>query len=193
MGIYDRVDSAPPPATTTPFIRTGHYLGLIARIRSGKSADTRKGEFVAMDLNIIHTYTDGDPPVITEPGKPTEWKPDPKGFHQPGEEVTIWYSEQKAWGMSHYRELIAQILGCKFAEVTGAICAQIEQETAAGRGLAGLIVELRNPLLKLKGKDNAFNAGAPFTRAHVVRVVPADEALKLVTPEIARRFFKPAA
>ena len=89
MGFYDGIEKEQAAGDLGAFVRAGHYLAMIERIRSGQTRESV--DFVAVDMRILHVYSDSDTPKMIDPktGAASDWIDDPKGLHKEGEQVCV--------------------------------------------------------------------------------------------------------
>lgn len=180
MGFYDGIEKETAAGDLGAFVRAGHYLALVQRIRSGQTREG-KHDFVAIDMRILHVFEiDSDTPKIIDPttGVVTDWIDDPKGLHQAGEEVSVQFNGKFDSAKRNYKAFIANAVGVSTDEVTPAFCSQVEEDEL----LSGEVVELSNRMIETRAKK-------PFTKVWAVRPVPASEYSEVIDEEIAGMYF----
>ncbi len=178
MGFYDGIEKESAATDRGSYVRAGHYLALINRVRSGTSTK-HSCDYVAIDMTVL-AVMDGDTPMMINPetGKPKDWVVDPKGVHREGEDISAQFLGKFASAKRNYKAFVANSVGVTEAEVTPAFCAQVEKDEL----LAGEVIELNNRMIEKKD-------GGPFTKVWAVRPVPASEFSTKLSESAADRFF----
>lgn len=178
MGFYDGIEKEQAAGDLGAFVRAGHYLAMIERIRSGQTRENI--DFVAVDMRILHVFNDGDTPKVIDPktGVVTDWIDDPKGQHRVGEQVSVQYLAKFDSSKRNYKAFIANSVGVSADEVTPAFCAKVESSEL----LSGQVIEMNNRMIETKAKK-------PFTRVWAVRSVEASEYSEKISEEIAEMYF----
>lgn len=178
MGFYDGIEKEQAAGDLGAFVRAGHYLAMIERIRSGKTRENI--DFVAVDMRILLVYSDSDTPKIIDPktGVVTDWIDDPKGLHKAGEQVSVQYLAKFDSAKRNYKAFVANSVGVGADEVTSAFCANVEENQL----LSGEVVEMNNRMIETKAKK-------PFTRVWAVRPVPASEYSEKLDADIVEMYF----
>lgn len=179
MGFYDGIEKESAAKDFGAFLRSGHYLARINRLRSGTS-EKHSCDFAAVDVTILHVFDDGQKPMIVNPdtGNCKDWVDDPKGFHTPGEEASTQFLGKHKSSKRNFKAFVARAVGVDAEQIDAAFCGQVEQNEL----LNGEVVEMNNRMIEKKD-------GGPITKIWVVRPVPASEFSKILEPKIAKRFF----
>lgn len=179
MGFYDGIDNNPAATDRGSFVRAGHYLVRIDRIRSGTSQN-HSCDYVAIDMTVLHDYDDGDTPMMVNPEteRPKDWVPDQKGPHRVGEQISAQFLAKHKSAKGNYKAFIANAVGASDKEVDAGFCLKIEQDEL----LNGSVVELNNRMIEKKD-------GGPFTKVWAVRRVEEDELSRVLPEEVVNRYF----
>lgn len=157
----------------------GHYLARIERVRADHS-EKHNCDYVAVDMTILHTFEDGELPVIAGEQGPKDWKTlSREAWHRPGTSASVQYLGKYKSAKRNLKAFLANATGENQSAITEAACAEIVGDNL----LAGTIVELTNTVIAKQ------NDGGPFTKVWCNREVPASECATVLEPEIAKRFF----
>lgn len=178
MGFYDGIEKEDAASDLGAFMRAGHYLALLTRVRSGTSKK-HSCDYVAFDMRILHVYEDGDTPKsIREGGTGNkDWVDDSKGKHYAGEEVTAQFLAKFVSAKRNAKAFFANAVGVNEASVTPDFCAKLEKEEL----LSGEVLELNNRMIEKKD-------GGPFTKIWAVRAVESDEFSKVIDSAVLERY-----
>lgn len=176
MGIFDNVENTQAANSGGNYIRPGHYLARVDRIKSGTS-QTGAGDFVAVEMTVLEALPDGDVPVNENFEKLGEDQ-----WHRAGEQVSHVLMAKHQSFLGNFKALVANIGGIAEAEVTRERC-----EAVTDGLFDGLLVEVRARTIKTKSR------GTPFTVVTYVREVPAQEVSERVDVETLSRVLGPGA
>ena len=178
MGFFDPIDNTEAASNqgNYAFARAGHYIALIERLRTGVSKK-HSCDYSAFDLRVLHVYDGGSEPMVKDEAT-GRWVPDPKGFHEPGEAISVQFMAKYSSAVRNSKAFLMGCTGYLESQITSALCAQLEQDQL----LAGVAIELNNSMIELQN-------GNPFTKVWCVRSVPAVELRDTLSPEVAQRFF----
>ena len=125
MGLFKDIEKERAATDRTPFMRAGHYLARINRMREGKGENDGVA-YVAFDLTIMHVYPDGDTPKTSSQDAPRVWTDQGEdGWHKPGQEVTIFYKASWKSAQANLKAFISNAGGLEDHEVTEAKCTEI--------------------------------------------------------------------
>ena len=169
MGMFDNIENTAASSNGGSYVRPGHYLARIDRVKSGESAQG-SGEFVAIEMTILDALQDGDIPVDDEFNLL-----DKDHWHRAGENVRHLLMAKHQSFQSNFKAFVANVGGIPEAEVNAERC------TAVTQGLfEGLIVEVRARTVKTR-------RGSPFTVVGYSREVPPSEIADRVNAETLER------
>mgnify|MGYP003631491446 FL=1 len=169
MGMFDNIEKTAASSNGGSYVRPGHYLARIDRVKSGESAQG-SGEFVAIEMTVLDALPDGDIPVDDQFNilSADYW-------HKAGENVSHLLMAKHQSFQSNFKSFVANVGGIPEAEVDAGKC------TAVTQGLfEGLIVEVRARTVKTR-------RGSPFTVVGYSREVPPAEIQERVDAETLER------
>lgn len=180
MGFYDGIEKEDAANDLGAFMRAGHYLAMLTRVRSGTSKK-HSCDYVAFDMRVLHVYVDGDTPMVIKEGGTgnKDWTPDTKGQHYAGEEVSAQFLGKFVSAKRNAKAFFANAVGVVESEVTPDFCALIEKDEL----LSGEILEMKNRMIEKKD-------GGPFTKIWVVRAVESEEFSKVIDPAVLARYLQ---
>lgn len=171
MKMFNGVEEA-KASFDTNYVRRGHYLALITRV---KADSTRKDEdFVAVEMTILHTYNDGD-------GKDLQDDPELEmgnKWHRTGEDTSHLMMAKHESFLSNLKAFIANVMGVDPAEVTKATCVKACDDD---QPMAGRVVELKNRVIKTR-------AGKDFTKVSYSREVEPAEYAPVIDKAVINRY-----
>lgn len=173
MGMFDNIENTVASSNGGSYVRPGHYLARIDRVKSGESQQG-SGEFVAIEMTVLAALEDGDLPVDEDfniLGK--------EHWHRPGENVSHLLMAKHPSFQANFKSFVANVGGVAESEVTKDRCVQVTQ------GLfEGLFVEVRARTVKTR-------RGSPFTLVGYSREVPPEEIRERVDLETLSRVLGP--
>ena len=180
MGFYDGIEKEDAASDLGAFMRAGHYLAMVTRIRSGTSKK-HSCDYVAFDLRVLHVYPDGDTPMVIKEGGTgnKDWANDSKGRHYAGEEVSVQFLGKFVSAKRNAKAFFANAVGVDEASVTPDFCARVEKEQL----LSGEVLEMNNRMIEKKD-------GGPFTKIWAVRAVESEEFSKVIDAAVLERYLQ---
>lgn len=183
MGFYDGIEKEDAASDLGAFMRAGHYLAMITRVRSGASKK-HSCDYVAFDMRVLHVYDDGDTPMVIKEGGTgnKDWTTDTKGKHYAGEEVSVQFLAKFVSAKRNAKAFFANAVGVGEGEITPDFCAQVEKKEL----LSGEVLEINNRMIEKKD-------GGPFTKIWAVRAVESDEFSKVIDAAVLERYLSPSS
>lgn len=154
MGMFDKVEDAKASVDGGSYVRAGHYIARIDRVKADKSQQNND-EFVAVEMTVLSTLPDGDIPVdadFNSLGK--------ENWHAAGEQFTHLMMTKHASFLGNMKAFVANIGGMPEVEVDSDTCEEVTNGV-----FEGLFIELRARTIRTR-------AGKPFTKVGYVREVP---------------------
>lgn len=165
MGLFDGVENKQASHNGGNYVKPGHYLAILDRVKSGESAQG-KGDYVAVEMRILEALPDGDLPLDDNFNKLTS-----DDWHRAGETVTHLMMSKHQSFLGNMKALVANIGGIPESEVTSDHC-----EKVTGGLFDGLFIEFQARTIKTRQQK-------PFTVVGYTREVPAAEIKERVNAD----------
>lgn len=165
MGMFDGIEKKVSSSNGGTYIRPGHYLARIDRVKAGTSQQD-SGEFVAIEMTVLAALPDGEIPVDEDFNLLSS-----EHWHRPGEAVSHLLMAKHASFQGNFKAFVSNVGGLTDKAVTAEKCSMVTQ------GLFdGLLVEVRARTTKTR-------KGSPFTVVGYAREVPPAEVKQRVVAE----------
>lgn len=162
-------------STDSNYVRAGHYLARIDRVKADKTRPPAMRPFVAVEMSCLHAFADGE---LSLQHNGEEWVGVNK-WHRPGEGFTDMKMADQDPFLGNMKALIAGVMGVDPNQVTEQDCKDV---CKADQPLAGMVIEIR-------ARDIVTKNGKPFTKVTYVREYPAETLQDVLSEDILNAFF----
>ena len=173
MGMFDNIEDAQTSSNGGSYVKPGHYLARIDRVKAGISQQDKK-EFVAIEMTVLASLPDGDIPVDADFSLQTK-----DAWHRSGENVSHLLMSKHASFQSNFKAFVANVGGIPEGDIQKSHCEKVTDGC-----FEGLFVEVRARTIKTR-------AGNPFTVVGYSREVPPSEISERVDEETLARVLGP--
>jgi hypothetical protein len=173
--MFDGIESPEIKASRdSNYLRRGHYLVRIDRVKSDKTRPPKNRPFVAIETTVVHTFADGD-------GRDLQGQMDQldQQWHKPGDTPSQLLMADMDTFLPNIKSFVSNVMAVPESQVTVEACNEMCSEE---NPLGGMVVEVNNRMIKT-------TAGNDFTKINWVREWRPSEFSKVVDVDLLEALF----